>query len=109
MSDRHAKVPFKKIAAPRIFKNKNVLIEGELLALPGKLPAKGGCKSYVMVRDIKNTTKKILVCVPDNLKGKIETGRDYVFSGKLNSQKGSSFAATLTLDKLPSIENENKH
>ena len=109
MPDRHAKVPFKKIVETRIFKDKNVLIDGELIATPGKVPMKGGCKSYLMVQDIKNTAKKILVYVPDGLKGKIETGKDYTFSGKLNSQKGSGFAATLTLDRLPAAENGNKH
>ena len=101
MPDRYAEVPFKKIVETRIFKDKNVIIDGELIAFSGKLPKKDGYKAYVLVKDIKSTAKKILVYVPDNYEGKAEIGKDFAFSGKLSSQKDSHFTATLMLDKTP--------
>ena len=106
MPDRYAEVPFKKIVETRIFNNKNVIIDGELIAYKGKLPAKDGYKAYVLVQDIKNTAKKILVYVPEDYEGKVEIGKDFAFSGKLNSEKGSLFIAALMLDKTPT---QNKH
>ena len=107
MPDRYAHVPFKKIVATRIFKDKNVIIDGELIVLPGKLPQKDGYKAYVMVQDIKNTTKKILVYAPEGYQGETEIGKDASFSGKLTSRKDSPFIATLILDKTPT--HNNKH
>jgi hypothetical protein len=106
MPDRYAHVPFKKLVETRIFKDKNVIIDGELIILPAKLPKKDGYKAYTMVQDIKNTTKKILVYVPADYEGKAEIGKDAAFSGKLTSQKDSPFTATLILDKAPT---HNKH
>lgn len=106
MPDRYAKVPFKKIVKTRIFKDKNVIIDGELIAYKGQLPAKDGYKAYVMVQDIKRTTQKILVYVPEEHQGKVEIGKNFAFSGKLSSKKDSSFTAALILDQIPK---DDKH
>ena len=105
MPDRYANVPFKKIVTKRIFKDKNVIIDGELINLAKKLPQKDTYKSYVLVQDIKNTAKKILVYVPADYKGKIEIGKDTSFSGQLSSKKDSLFIASLVLDKTPTTNN----
>jgi Na+/H+ antiporter NhaD/arsenite permease-like protein len=106
MPDRYAEVPFKKIVETRIFKQKNVILNGEFASSGLSLPRKDGYKAYVLVKDIKNTAKKILVYVPDDYKGKVEIGKESDFSGKLNSQGDSRFAATLMLDKT---QKHDKH
>ena len=100
MPDRYAEVPFDKIVKTRVFKDKNVIIEGELstVAVSGKLPQKAGYKAHVLVQDMKNTAKKILVYIPEASAGKIEVGKEYDFKGKLTSLEGQGFAASLVLD-----------
>jgi len=105
MPDRYAEVPFKKIVETRIFKQKNVILNGEFASSGLSLPHKDGYKAYVLVKDIKNIAKKILVYVPDDYKGKVEIGKESDFSGKLNSKGDSRFVATLTLDKTPKQNN----
>ena len=106
MPDRYAEVPFKKIVETRIFKDKNVILNGELLVAAKNLPQKAGYKSFIMVKDNKNMLKKILVYVPDTYSGKIEIHKEDTFSGKLSSQEDSRFVATLILDQTPA---QNKH
>jgi Na+/H+ antiporter NhaD/arsenite permease-like protein len=101
MPDRYAEVPFDKIVKTRVFNGKNVIIEGELsaVAVSAKLPQKTGYKSRVLVQDMKNTAKKILVYIPEALADKIKAGKEYDFKGKLTSLDGQEFAASLVLDK----------
>lgn len=100
MPDRYAEVSFDKIVKNRVFKEKNVIIEGELsaTAISGKLPEKTGYKTHVLIQNMKNTAKKILVYVPEASADKIETGKEYDFKGKLTSLDGQDFAASLVLD-----------
>ena len=100
MPDRYAKVPFGKIVATRIFNGKNVLIKGELIPSVEKLPQREGYKSFVMVKDIKHTDRKIIVYVPQSYKEDVKIGKELMFKGKLSSQKHSPFIAALLLEEV---------
>ena len=101
MPDRYANVPFKKIDTKRIFKDKNVILKGELSVAAPTLPKKEGYKTFLLVKNARQTLKRILVYVPDSYNGKIEMHKENSFSGKMNSQEDSRFMATLILDKTP--------
>jgi Na+/H+ antiporter NhaD/arsenite permease-like protein len=103
MPDRYAQVPFDKIVETRTFTDKNVVIRGELLAHPGKLPPREGFKAYILVKGIKHTTKKILVYAPAAYN--IEIGKELAFRGKLRSLKEGPYSAILKLDAVPGAGN----
>ena len=106
MPDRYAQVPFKKIVVSRIFKNKNVIIDGELSVASANLPKKDGFRTFILVKNGRQTMKRILVYIPNSYTGKIELNKEHSFSGKLDSQKDPRFMATLMLDTK---QIENKH
>lgn len=101
MPDRYARVAFDKIVETRTFTDKNVVIRGELIADQKKLPPQAGFNAYLLVKDIKNTAKKVLVYAPVSYGDKMEIGRELAFKGKLRSLKGSPYSAVLKLDEVP--------
>ena len=108
MPDRYANVHFDKIVKTRTFTDKNVIIKGELFGAQNNAPQKDGYKALILIKDkdSESMLKRILVYVPNDYEGEVKLGKGLDFSGKLSSQKGSSFAGTLVLDKIPT---ENKH
>ncbi|MDD5728727.1 MAG: SLC13 family permease [Victivallales bacterium] len=98
MPDRYARVPFAKIVDTRVFKNKNVIIRGELTAEISGLPQKNAYRSRILVQDHRTMDKKILVHIPEGL-ANIEPCREYDFKGKLTSSGEPGFAASLMLEQ----------